>query len=227
MRQRLATLVGRLAATRNLSRSYPVYILLGGLIAVGIYLGFRPGGGAAKLIPQPIKMDPSVELQFQGVTMQGMDKGTRRWVIDAPKVTASQNQQVVNFEDPQGTFLNLQDLDSATVSTEPQHHTVTWTAKQAQYDSFQDAMTITGNAVFTTDRKDVLKSNEVIFRTREHLVDIPSPLTLAGHDQTQVEADRATADTTLQTLDLHGHVQLTEPVGSQSVADVPGGGNGP
>ncbi len=167
------------------------------------------------LVPSTkVEMEPHMELQFEKVVMRGRDKGTSRWEIRVPVMSVSQNQRVVYFEDhPTGTFLNLKDW-SDKPEAQKKNRTVDWHADRAEYDNDFQELTIRGKAVFETDEKDILESEQVIYKQRANLVVVPTPFQMDSHDKKlAMQGDQATADTKLEVLEMAGHVQIDSQMG--------------
>lgn len=204
------------ALVANLKRTWPVYLTLVGVLVGGSWWLSRQDPVQSPILPAAaVKMEPHVELLFSGVQMQGREKGTVRWSITADQVSSSQNQQFVYFEEkPRGTFYNLKNWDPAPEATSS-NRKVDWVAEKAEYDSLSEAMTIKGNAVFTTDEKDVIKTDEVFYSARLKEVRMPKPVELLSHNGTTIKADQATADIEIEAVDLRGNVELTSPLNSQ------------
>ncbi|MNT79545.1 hypothetical protein D3C72_2188880 [compost metagenome] len=90
-----------------------------------------------------------------------------------------------------------------------------WVADKAEYDSLSEAMTIKGNAVFTTDEQDVIKTEEVFYSSRLKEMRMPKPVELVSHNGTTIKANQATADIEIEAVDLKGNVELTTPLTTQ------------
>jgi len=200
----------------NLKRTWPVYVTLAGVLAGGSWWLSGQDPVQSPILPAAaVKMEPHIELLFTGVQMQGREKGTVRWTITADQVSSSQNQQFVYFDEkPRGTFYNLKNWDAAAEAS-ASNRKVDWVAKKAEYDSLSEAMTIQGDAVFTTDEQDVIKTDEVFYSARLKEVRMPKPVELVSHNGTTIKADRATADIEIEAVDLNGNVELTSPLNSQ------------
>lgn len=204
------------AIAQNLKKAWPIYAVLVLVLVFGSWHLARLPKVQNSMLPQAmVKMEPHVELQFQDVTMQGRDKGTVRWRITAPEVTASQNQQYIYFEQgPRGSFYNLKDWDPKN-GAPPRNKSMDWTANKAEYDSLMDEMTITGTASFVTEDKDHLTSDEVVYRARLHQVVMNKPVVLKTHDDIVLHAEEASADTQLESVNLSGNVELISPLKGQ------------
>lgn len=204
------------AIGENLKRAWPVYLTLVAVLAGGTWWLSRQEPVQSPILPDVVvEMEPHIELLFTGVKMQGREKGTVRWAITADEVSSSQNQQFVYFdENPRGTFFNLKDWEPSSDATSS-NRKVDWVADKAEYDSLSEAMTIKGNAVFTTDEQDVITTEEVFYSARLKEVRMPQPVELLSHNGTFIKADRATADIEIEAVDLRGNVELITPLDSQ------------
>lgn len=178
------------------------------------------------LKPVEARMRPELELQFEGVEVRGRDKGIARWEIQVPEMTAGQNQRVIEFVGkPRGRFVNLKDWKANPEATlppaivpigptprpaeTPTVRSVRWTARSAEYDNDYEELTIRGGATFTTDDKDVLTTEEARYKVREHRMNLPRRLLLKTRDgKMKVQADKASADTQLEVLELAGRVRI-------------------
>ncbi|MBI6545230.1 MAG: hypothetical protein HY692_00460 [Cyanobacteria bacterium NC_groundwater_1444_Ag_S-0.65um_54_12] len=163
-----------------------------------------------------VKMDPYLELQFGDVVVRGRDKGTARWEIKATEMTVSQNQRIVYFKNkPEGKFLNLKDWNDKPPE-QLRNRTVEWQADSAQYDNEFAELRIAGHARFKTDEQDLMTTDQVVYRKRDHLVIIPTPVKLVSQGKKLVlKADQATADTQLEVLELSGHAQIDSAITSE------------
>lgn len=200
----------------NLKRTWPVYVVLVLVVGAGSWYLKRMPTVANSVLPQVmVKMEPHIELQFQEVTMQGREKGTVRWRISAKQVSASQNQQYIYFEkDPKGSFFNLKDWNPK--EGEPtKNKSLDWTADRAEYDSLMDEMTITGSASFVTEDQDHLTTDELRYKAKQHQVTMPKPVQLKTRDQLVLRAQEASADTQMESVQLHGNVELISPLKDQ------------
>ncbi|MEB3299873.1 MAG: hypothetical protein VKO21_10360 [Candidatus Sericytochromatia bacterium] len=180
----------------------------------------------ALLKPVETVMRPEIELQFEQVEVRGRDKGLARWEITVPEMTAGQNQRVIHFVGkPRGRFVNLKDWKADATATLPPGTTVVgptpkpvaspkirslrWTAREAEYDNDYEELTIRGDATFTTDDKDTLRTEEARYKVREHRLVLPRRIQLRTRDgKLRVGADRASADTQLEVLELAGQVRI-------------------
>lgn len=200
----------------NLKRAWPVYLTLVAVLVGGQWWLSRQDPVQSPILPAAaVNMEPHIELQFKGVQMQGREKGTVRWAITADEVSSSQNQQFVYFDKkPRGTFFNLKNWEQTPGAT-ASNRKVDWVADKAEYDSLSEAMTIKGNAVFTTDEQDVIKTDEVFYSARLKEVRMPKPVELVSHRGTTIKANQATADIEIEAVDLKGNVELTSPLNSQ------------
>ncbi|MBU6428974.1 MAG: LPS export ABC transporter periplasmic protein LptC [Cyanobacteria bacterium REEB65] len=162
-----------------------------------------------------LQMNPSLELKFTDVVMQGRESGIPHWTISAPTVEVGQSQRLVEFEGhPHGEFLNIKDWTDKPAA-EQHNRTVTWSAEHAEFDNDYDQLTITGDDDFVTDEDDHMTTQSVTYRTRDHLVNVTQPVEVHSHDgKLAMRADQATADTQLEVLDLAGHVRIDSKVAS-------------
>ncbi|MBM3259173.1 MAG: hypothetical protein FJY99_05460 [Candidatus Sericytochromatia bacterium] len=178
------------------------------------------------LKPVEAAMRPEIELQFEQVEVRGRDKGLARWDIQVPEMTAGQNQRVIQFVGkPKGRFVNLKDWKADPAATlppaavavgptprpapSPEVRTLRWAAREAEYDNDYEELTIRGAATFTTDDKDTLTTEEARYKVREHRMNLPRRLRLKSHDgKMLVQADKASADTQLEILELAGRVRI-------------------
>lgn len=204
------------AVLQNLKRTWPVYAVLVLVVGLGTwYLRRMPTVQNSVLPPAMVKMEPHIELQFQDVTMQGREKGTVRWRITADQVSASQNQQYIYFEkEPKGSFYNLKDWNPKE-GEPPRNKSLDWTANRAEYDSLMDEMTITGSASFVTEDQDHLDTEELRYQAKQHKITMPKPVELRTHDELVLHAREASADTQMESVQLHGNVELISPLKGQ------------
>lgn len=201
-----------------LRRTWWLWLTMVGIAIAGSWHLSRQPRTVNSLLPAPVKMEPHIELQFQDVTMQGREKGTVRWRIEARQVSASQNQQYIYFErEPRGSFYNLKDWNPKD-GVPPRNRTVDWTAKKAEYDSLMDVMSITGSASFVTEDRDTVTTERVTYKSREHQILMELPMELRTHDRTVLRGHTATADTELEQLHLAGNVELVSPLDDQEKA---------
>lgn len=206
------TFLQRVWATRPRGPASWAILALGVAVVAGTTTYMRQKNiSRTNLVPDTkVQMEPHLELKFDEVVMRGRDKGTARWEIRVPEMTVSQNQRVVYFNDhPKGKFLNLKEWDENKPPEKKRNREVDWVADTAQYDNDFQELSIKGKAVFTTDEKDVLKTEQVVYRQRENIVLVPTPFKLETHDRKmQIQADQATADTKLEVLEMAGRVQI-------------------
>lgn len=204
------------ALAEHLRKTWGMWLALIAIAVLGTWhLSRQPHVQNPILPAAAVKMEPHIELQFLDVAMQGREKGTVRWRIEAPLVSASQNQQYIYFEkDPHGSFYNLKDW-SPRDGAPPRNRTVDWKAKKAEYDSLMEAMTITGSASFTTQEHDVLATETVVYRTRDHQIVMDDPVVLKTHAGMILRAHEASADTEMEQLQLAGNVELISPLKGQ------------
>lgn len=200
----------------HLRKSWPVYLALVLSLVLGTWqLRQQPTMQSPILPAGMVKMEPHIELQFQHVSMQGREKGTVRWRIEADQVSASQNQQYIYFEkSPHGSFYNLKDWDPKDGAA-PKNRSVDWTANRAEYDSLMDQMIISGSASFVTEEQDHLKSEHVLYLARQHSVQMDKPVELTTHDKLILRSLQATADTQMERVELGGNVELISPLKNQ------------
>jgi hypothetical protein len=203
------TFLARLWETRPRGRAS--WLILGLLVVVvsgtTYYLRQKQLTKTSLMPSTKVEMEPQMELKFDEVVMRGRDKGTARWEIRVPEMNVSENQRVVYFKDhPKGKFLNLKDW-SDKPDKEKRNRSVDWVADSAQYDNDFQELSIKGNGVFTTDEKDVMKTDNVTYRQRDNLVMVNSPFKFDSHDhKLQMKGDVATADTKLEILEMGGKV---------------------
>lgn len=200
----------------HLRKSWPVYLALVLILVLGTWqLSQQPTVQNPILPAGMVKMEPHIELQFQNVSMQGREKGTVRWRIEAAQVSASQNQQYIYFEkSPHGSFYNLKDWNPKE-GTPPQNKSVDWTANRAEYDSLMDQMIISGSASFVTENQDHMTSDHVLYLARQHSVQMDKPVELTTNDKMILRAQQATADTQMERVELGGNVELISPLKNQ------------
>lgn len=199
-------------------RSWPAWA--GALLTVGLVVLVvrnRPADVADPFLPQPVKLEENIEIQFGEVTMQGRQHGVPRWAIVAPKVSLSRDGRYTVFEpDPKGKFMNLKDWnaseDAASPAPEASPRSLVWQAKRAEFDGFTEDLVIEGQAVFTTDKQDVIKTERVEYRSREQRVAMPKPVDIKTADGATITADSLEADAEAERMELKGHVVLDTPL---------------
>lgn len=212
--------VKKTGLSRALARqSWIVLGLLVVVIAGSVYVLRRKEIPHSTMIPSnELALAPSVDLRFTNVQMQGREKGTLHWTIEAPTVEVSNDQRMVTFEGhPRGKFFNLKDWSSKP-KAQQKNRTVDWTADSAIYDSDYKQMTIMGHDRFVTDDGDKVTTKTVIYQENQHLVQIPTPMQLHSHDgKLAILADEATADTQLEVIELAGNVRIDSKVGANQL----------
>lgn len=200
-------------------RSWPAWAGAAGTIAlVAFVVRHRPADVADPFLPQPVKLEENIEIQFGEVTMQGRDHGVPRWAIVAPKVSLSRDGRYTTFEpDPKGKFMNLKDWSaqaeaSASPQPEASPRSMLWEAKRAQFDGFTEDLVMEGKAVITTDKKDVIKTEKVEYRAREQHVVMPKPVDIKTADGMSITGDTLDADAQAERMEIKGHVVLDTPL---------------
>lgn len=204
----------KLSPLKTWLRPWPVYVLAIAVTAGTFYMvRTREAGTADPVLPATISLEQNIEIQFQDVIMQGRQKGVQRWVIDSPKVALSRDGRYTYFEpNPKGKFFNLKDWEAdeaASGASDPERmRSMDWTADKAQFDSFTEDLEIEGNAVITTDEKDVIKTERVEYKARQKEVIMPKPVDIKTNDGTTITADGLTANTDAEVFELKGNVDL-------------------
>ena len=192
-------------------KPWPVYLLAIAVVAgtVVITRQNREAGQADPILPPSVQLEQNIEIQFGQVIMQGRQKGVQRWVIESDKVALSKDGRYTYFEpDPKGKFFNLKDWSAEEGQPSDKNRSMTWTAKKAQFDSFTEDLKIVGNAVFTTDSDDVIKTEEVEYKSRTKMVTMPQPVDIKMKDGSTITADALEANSDAEVLELKGNVDF-------------------
>jgi hypothetical protein len=217
-------------------RPWPIYVLTLAVVGGGVYFTrqHHESGHADPLLPANVQLQQNIEIQFGDVIMQGRQKGIQRWTITSPKVALSKDGRLTYFEpNPKGAFYNLKDwnkpeepspppgLSPASVpspvptgSPDPneKNRSMQWTAKKAQFDSFTEDLVIEGNAVITTDTKDVIHTDKVEYKSRSKYVYMPKPVKIETSKGTKLTGDSLKANADAEVFEITGHVDLTTKV---------------
>lgn len=194
-------------------RPWPVYLIMVGVVVGTMYMvRTREAGTADPVLPAAVTLEQNIEIQFQDVIMQGRQKGVQRWVITSPKVSLSRDGRYTYFEpDPKGKFFNLKDWNQTEGTPSDKVRSLDWKAKKAEYDSFTEDLKINGDAVITTDTKDVIKTETVEYSSRQKQVKMPKPVDIRTKDGTTITGDEMIANTDAEVMELRGRVTLETP----------------
>ena len=200
-------------------RPWPIYVIALAVVGGGVYFTRqqRETGHADPLLPPNVQLQQNIEIQFGDVIMQGRQKGVQRWTITSPKVSLSKDSRFTYFEpDPKGAFYNLKDWNQAeNAPPSDKNRSMQWTAKKASFDSFTEDLLIEGNAVITTDTKDVIHTDKVEYKSRSKYVYMPKPVTIQTSKGTKVKADSLKANSDAEVFELTGHVDMTTTVNDE------------
>jgi hypothetical protein len=213
-------------------RPWPIYLIALAVVGGGVYFtrAQREAGHADPILPANVQLQQNIEVQFGEVIMQGRQKGIQRWTITSPKVALSKDSRFTYFEpNPKGAFYNLKNWEASEQPSPPpavspvapaspgpspdeKNRSMQWTAKKAQFDSFTEDLVIEGNAVITTDTKDVIHTDKVEYKSRSKYVYMPKPVKIETAKGTKLTGDSLKANADAEVFEITGHVDLTTKV---------------
>jgi len=146
--------------------------------------------------------DIKIEIVFKNVQLKARKNGLKSWFSDCKRVEVEKGTSMVYFKDkPRGEFYGLSDNNSKVGGS------YKWLSDLVEYNTDTDNFTFKGNVNITTDKKDVIETDELNWDNQEQIIKTEKKVKIVGKDKT-ISSDNFSARIRENLYELKGNVSV-------------------